>query len=194
MKSISKEYCLGEICKVHRGLFFTGSSYLESGTAVLSKKNIKNGKVMKEGLSYCDERNHKVEDSHRVRYGDVVITNSYIAGRVGINLTDTEFILEGNAFKLEPNLEILDKKYLYYFLMNSPQQIEQLISYGNVSIISKSSMEKFKIRVPDLETQKNIVRQLDAFWELREELRMRKQQKDYYRNKIMKSLQDSCVV
>ncbi|AEW45404.2 type I restriction-modification system, S subunit [Mycoplasma haemocanis str. Illinois] len=176
---------------VRKGLSFKESHYLESGTPVLKKGNIKVGKVNNESLFYCDERNHKVLDTHRVRYGDVVITNlDPQAGRVGINLTDTEFILCGEVFKLEPNPRILDRKYLYYFLVNFPHKIEQLLTSSNVVRLRASSIEKFKIRVPDLETQRNIVKQLDTFQELREELRMRKSQGVYYRDKIMRYLQD----
>ncbi|AEW45407.1 type I restriction enzyme specificity HsdS domain protein [Mycoplasma haemocanis str. Illinois] len=192
--SVFKEYRLGEICKVCRGISFKDSHYLKSGTPVLKKGNIKGGNVVKENLFYCDETNHKISDSLRVRYEDVVITNSAPhPGRIAINLTDFEFILSAHVFKLDPNPEVLDRKYLYYFLMNSPQQAERMITVKNVSAINVSSVENFEILVPDLETQRSIVRKLDTFQELREELReelkMRKRQGAYYRDKIMGELQ-----
>ncbi|AEW45402.1 type I restriction enzyme specificity HsdS domain protein [Mycoplasma haemocanis str. Illinois] len=190
MASIFKEYKLGEVCKICRGVSFKGIHYLESGTPVLKIGNIQDGKVIKENLFYCDEGSHKIADEQWVRYGDVVITNLAPAGKVGINLTDIEFVLGGHAFKLLPNPEILDRGYLYYFLVNFPSQVESMITLGNVSVISVSSMERFKILIPDLETQRDIVRKLDIFRELREELKMRKRQGIYYRNKIMHDLQE----
>ncbi|AEG73040.1 type I restriction-modification system, S subunit [Mycoplasma haemofelis str. Langford 1] len=193
MGSIFKEYRLGEICKVHRGLSFTDYG-LESGTPIIKKKNIRGGKVVVEDVFYGDETKHKVLDIHRVRYEDVVITNVSPGGKVAINLTDMEFILGGEVFKLEPNPEILNRRYLYYFLMNSPQQIEQALTLANVVRLHVSSIEKFKIHVPDLKTQLEIVRYLDTFRELREELRMRKQQGVYYRDKIMSSLRECALL
>ncbi|AEG73057.1 type I restriction-modification system, S subunit [Mycoplasma haemofelis str. Langford 1] len=192
MQNSFKECRLGEICKIHRGLSFKSTYYLESGTPVLKIGNVDGGKVIKENLFYCDEKSHKVLDMHRVRYEDVVITNLAPAGKVAINLTNLEFILSSHVFKLDPNPEILDRRYLYYFLMNSPRQIEQMLTAANVVRIHMSSLEKFKILVPDLETQRSIVAKLDKFRELREELKMRKRQGVYYRNKIMGGLQE-CV-
>ncbi|CBY92719.1 type I restriction-modification system, S subunit (fragment) [Mycoplasma haemofelis str. Langford 1] len=145
--------------------------------------------MVKENLFYCDDANHKISDAHRVQYGDVVITNSAPSPRrVAINLTNLEFILSSHVFKLDPNPEILDRKYLYYFLENSPQQVERMITFKNVSAINVSSVESFKILVPDLETQRSIAAKLDKLRELREELKMRKRQGVYYRNKIMSNL------
>ncbi|AEW45410.1 Type I restriction enzyme specificity HsdS domain protein [Mycoplasma haemocanis str. Illinois] len=190
MKNTFKEYRLGEICKIHKGLSFKSIHYLKSGTPVLKIGNIDGGKVIRGNLFYCDEKGHRVLDIHRVRYEDVVMTNLAPAGKVGINLTDIEFILGGEVFKFEPNPEILDRRYLYYFLMNSPSQIEQMLTSANVVRIHISSVEKFKILVPNLETQRSIVKKLDIFRELREELKMRKRQGAYYRDKIMGELQE----
>lgn len=109
-------------------------------------------------------------------------------------------IKEG-VYVIKPNKIKIDSKFLLFYL-NSNQakkQIDNKIVGSPVSSIPMSELKKIKIPVPfkdwepDLEKQKEIVETLDKFdalvndisvW-LPAELKARRQQYEYYRNKLL---------
>ena len=81
-------------------------------------------------------------------------------------------------------------KYLYYVLQNNKQYFRDFASgMGSLPQISLPVTEDFKIPVPPLEVQREIVRILDMFTEytelLSKELELRKKQYSYYRDKLL---------
>ncbi|CBY92724.1 type I restriction-modification system, S subunit [Mycoplasma haemofelis str. Langford 1] len=181
-----KQYLLGDICKVYVGVNFKDSDYKKFGIPVLKASGVNDGLTSEEVAFYCSSE--KAFNESLVSFGDIVVTGGASSGKVGINLTDINYLPTSKIFKLEPDPSIVSKKYLYYFLLNSSREINSHITSGNATNLYKSSLLKIRVLVPDLETQDRIVRYLDKFRELREELRMRKSQGVYYRNKIMSSL------
>ncbi len=81
-------------------------------------------------------------------------------------------------------------KYLYYVLQNSTQYFRDSASgMGSLPQISLHVTEDFKIPLPPLEVQAEIVRILDNFTELTAELTaeltLRKKQYEYYRDLLL---------
>ena len=81
-------------------------------------------------------------------------------------------------------------KYLYYVLKNNIDIFRKEASgMGSLPQISLKVTENFKIPVPPLEVQREIVRILDSFTlltaELTAELTARKKQYEYYRNELI---------
>ncbi|OUP48599.1 restriction endonuclease subunit S [Lachnoclostridium sp. An181] len=81
-------------------------------------------------------------------------------------------------------------KYLYYILKNNIEHFRKAASgMGSLPQISLRVTENFIIPIPPLPIQKEIVRILDKFTELTEELTeeltARKQQYEYYRNNLL---------
>ena len=77
-------------------------------------------------------------------------------------------------------------KYLYYVLKNNVGAFRKTASgMGSLPQISLKVTEDFKIPVPPLEIQREIVRILDNFTELTAELTARKKQYEYYRNRLL---------
>lgn len=84
----------------------------------------------------------------------------------------------------------LNTKYLYYFLKSKEKHImETLVARGSIPALNKSDLDKYKVVVPPLEVQCEIVHILDDFTllsaELSAELKARKNQYNYYRDKEM---------
>ena len=86
-------------------------------------------------------------------------------------------------------------KYLYYVLKNNVNSFrEAALKMGSMPQISLAVTEEFKIPVPPLEVQSEIVRILDNFTELTaelteeitEEITARKKQYEYYRDALLK--------
>ena len=76
-------------------------------------------------------------------------------------------------------------KYLYYILKNNIEHFREAASgMGSLPQISLRVTEEFIIPIPPLPIQEEIVKILDNFTELTAELTARKQQYEYYANKI----------
>ena len=77
-------------------------------------------------------------------------------------------------------------KYLYYVLKNNIEHFREAASgMGSLPQISLRVTEDFIIPLPPLPVQEEIVRILDKFTELTAELTARKQQYEYYKDKIL---------
>lgn len=86
---------------------------------------------------------------------------------------------------LLPNTDILTTKFLFYALT----AITFVGTNSSLSSMKADDVKKYKIPVPPLPVQEEIVRILDAFTaleaELEAELEARKRQYEYYRNKLL---------
>ncbi|MBR2259447.1 MAG: restriction endonuclease subunit S, partial [Blautia sp.] len=107
---------------------------------------------------------------------------------------DFVFYEEPFTFKNEmwayTNRERISVKFLYYVLKNNAQHFRDAASgMGSLPQISLPVTEEFKVPVPPLEVQREIVRVLDNFTflsaELSAELSARRKQYEYYRNQLL---------
>lgn len=85
---------------------------------------------------------------------------------------------------------VTEVKFLYYVLKNNVQHFKEAASgMGSLPQISLKVTENFKLPVPPLEVQREIVRILDNFTflttELAAELAARQKQYEYYRDKLL---------
>ena len=81
---------------------------------------------------------------------------------------------------------IVSVKFLYYVLKNSIQTFRDAASgMGSLPQISLKVTEEFKLPVPPLEVQREIVHILDSFTLLTAELTARKKQYEFYRDKLL---------
>lgn len=77
-------------------------------------------------------------------------------------------------------------KYLYYVLKNNIQKFRDAASgMGSLPQISLSVTEDFKIPLPPIEIQREIVRILDNFTKLTAELTARQKQYEFYRDTLL---------
>ena len=107
---------------------------------------------------------------------------------------DFVFYEEPFTFKNEmwayTHKERISVKFLYYVLKNNAQHFRDAASgMGSLPQISLPVTEEFKVPVPPLEVQREIVRVLDNFTflsaELSAELSARRKQYEYYRNQML---------
>ena len=94
--------------------------------------------------------------------------------------------------------EVMSWEFLYYYLKNNQSNILGQQQTGSIPAISKRQIECYKVPIPPIEVQNEIVRILDNFTELESELESeleaRKKQYDYYKEKMLKfSKNDSAV-
>ncbi|MCW6666626.1 restriction endonuclease subunit S [Aerococcaceae bacterium NML190938] len=144
-----------------------------------------------------------------VRSKDVKRINTYsfdeeaiiIPGEGGIgeifHYINGKYGLHQRAYRIHLISDDMDTLFLYHYMKsNFKKFISKHAVSATVSSIRKPMIEKFKVPIPPLEIQKEIVKILDKFTkyvtELTSELTFRKQQYSYYRDKLL-SFEDSDV-
>lgn len=116
----------------------------------------------------------------------VIVINT--GGIGGVKFLDKPFWCSDGSFWLGQSSRI-NNKYLYYYLSGYENYFYSQKRVGGVPTIERRVVEDFKIPIPPLDVQNEIVRILDTFTshtaELQAELQARKEQYEYYRNKLL---------
>ncbi|GAA8528652.1 restriction endonuclease subunit S [Helicobacter pylori] len=110
-----------------------------------------------------------------------------------VNYMTSKFWAGAHCYAIELNSEKLNYKFLYYFLKNS-QTILMKSQFGaGIPALNKADIETLTIPIPPLEIQQEIVKILDQFLALTTdllagipaEIKARKKQYEYYREKLL---------
>ena len=116
----------------------------------------------------------------------VIIINT--GGIGGVKFLDRPFWCSDGSFWLG-QAKYVNPKFLYYYLSGYEDFFYSQRRVGGVPTIDRSVIEKFEIPIPPPEVQGEIVKILDHFTdlaaELQAELLARKEQYEYYRNKLL---------
>ena len=143
----------------------------------------------KSKLVYIDEKAYNFLSKSKLFGGEIIINN--IGAGVGSTFICPQL---GQPMSLAPNAIMLNtpnNKFYYYWFVSKYGQDKMM------SIVAKSAMPKFnktgfkglEVPIPSSETQQQIVEKLDAFEQLIQsletEIKLRKQQYEYYREKLL---------
>ena len=71
------------------------------------------------------------------------------------------FWIDGDSFRVEPK-EMIDKRYLFHWLLMNREEIEQCADGSNQPGLSLARLSKMTIDVPDIEYQLKAVKLLDG--------------------------------
>lgn len=158
-------------------------SDMKRGTTV-TKKSVNPGDIPvisggREPAYYCDTSN---------RNGETITVAGSGAGAGFVQYWDKP-IFVCDAFSVKGIDDLTLTKFLYYVLLSKQETIYATKKGGGVPHVHISSIENFEIPVPPIEVQSEIVRILDTFTELTEnltaELTDRKKQYEYYRDTLL---------
>lgn len=160
---------------------------MQRGTAI-TKKDIKDGPfpVVAGGQKpayYCDSYNRDGE----------TITVAGSGAYAGYIAYWNEPIFVSDAFSIKENGNACTR-YLFYVLQNLQEKIYATKKGGGVPHVHIASIENFRIPIPPLPVQQEIVRILDNFTELtaelnkklEEELAARRKQYEHYRAELLR--------
>ena len=167
-------YTLGEVCSFKKGQSITSKDIVKGNIPVIAGG--------KSPAYYHNKAN---------RFGETVAVSSSGAYAGFVSYWSIPVFLS-DSFSVEPK-DILLTKYLYYFLNNLQDYIYSLKSIGGIPHIYARNIDKFKIPVPPMPIQQEIVRILDKYSEfenkleikLQEEIDTRKKQYEYYRSRLL---------
>lgn len=99
-------------------------------------------------------------------------------------------IFHYHIWKLEFSENVVMKRFLYHFLLKDVNDIYNSLTHSTMPHVSMANMKERLLPIPPLEVQREIVRILDSFTELRAELNAelsaeltaRKEQYEYYKD------------
>ena len=168
-----------DVCNISKGVQFNKRDMNKIGTFPVI-----NGGILPSGYieRYNQEKN--------------TITISQGGASAGyVNWQNQKFWAGAHCYSVKALSNIVDR-YLYHFL-KMKEYILQRRQYGaGIPSLSKSIIENLLIPVPPLSVQEEIVRILDSFTklneELNEELTKRKNQYEYYRDNLL-SFKDKSI-
>lgn len=135
---------------------------------------------------------------HISNRGANTVTISRVGAYAGfVSYIKEQFYLNDKCFSVIPIAEKLSTSFLYYVLKGMECKIKELQSEGGVPTINTTKVSNLEIPLPPLPVQEEIVRILDAFTshaaELQAELQARREQYEYYRDKLLSFEGDSSV-
>ncbi|MNO65373.1 putative type-1 restriction enzyme specificity protein [compost metagenome] len=110
-------------------------------------------------------------------------------GVIEFEYYDKPFSHKNEMWSYHSKNENINIKFVYYFLKINELYFQNIGSRMQMPQIATPDTDKFKIPIPPLKVQEEIVRILDAFTELTAELTVeltaRKKQYEYYRDKLL---------
>ena len=127
------------------------------------------------------------EVKDNVSYGEIVCIPW--GGNPIVQYYKGGFITGDNRIATSVNKEILDNKFLYYFLLNNIDYISSLYRGSGIKHPDMYKVLDMEIPIPSIKTQEKIVKILDKFTnyvtELQSELQARNKQYEYYRDTLL---------
>lgn len=165
---------LGEVCEITIGEFVHKNKQIEDG-----KYPVYNGG--RENTGFYESYNN---------IGNKVIISARGANAGYVNKVLTNYWAGNSCYSLFPlDVQYLNWFFLYYVLKSKEKELMGNQQTGSIPALSKKQIEQIEIPLPPLEVQNEIVRILDTFTshaaELHAELHARKEQYEYYRNKLL---------
>lgn len=124
-------------------------------------------------IAYCDNYQYDKEQLLIARVG---------ANAGFIHIANGKYDVSDNTLIVDV-IGTCNSIYIYYVLVNS--NINRYSKGGGQPLVTASDIKKIEIPLPPLEIQNEIVRILDTFTSHTAELQARKEQYEYYRNKLL---------
>lgn len=206
LQELIKELCpegvefrkLGEVCEYIRGITYNKSQEAKPNDIntikVLRANNIS---VSTNTLNFSDIKEVistvKYKKEQKLYKGDILIcagsgSKEHI-GKVAYIFNDIDYTFGGfmAVVRCSPNIT---SRFLFHILTSKSfnDYLNKTIDSSTINNLNSRIMGNFEIPLPPLEIQNEIVRILDAFTahtaELQAELQARKEQYEYYRNKL----------
>lgn len=106
-----------------------------------------------------------------------------------VNFVTTKFYANAHCYVILPNTKIVENRYIYHFLKLNQEMLMAKQHGAGIPALRTNEISEIKIPIPSLEIQQKIVDILDTFTELTTELTAeltaRKEQYNYYRDRLL---------
>ncbi|OAL10742.1 hypothetical protein A6V39_01625 [Candidatus Mycoplasma haematobovis] len=137
------------------GFAFQKNKYRDKGLPILRVTDIHNNKINSEKLVYFDPSDYPNNiEFALINIGDIFVSWIGTIGKVGWNQTNSSIYLKHGLFALIPNEELLNKRYLFHWLINNQEKINStLVGVGAIPYLDINKFKKLIISLPSLSEQ-----------------------------------------
>ncbi len=129
-----------------------------------------NDNVQWDGIDLSEVKEMRFKDSElskfALRSGDLLVCEGGDPGRCAIWSSDDEMYYQKALHRVRAHKDVLDNRFLYYFLVHigSTHEIRQYYTGGaTIKHLPKAALERVIVRYPDLEAQRRIAGVLSAY-------------------------------
>jgi len=144
---------LGEVADFINGAAFKPEDWGDEGLPIIRIQNLTDhSKALNRTL-------RKVDDRYHVRNGELLVSWSASLGVFEWQRGDA--LLNQHIFRVIPNAEVIDKKYLFYALTGALQDMERHLHGATMRHVNREEFLGTKICLPLLGEQRRIVTILD---------------------------------
>lgn len=154
---------LNSICDVRDGTHDSPKYVQEGGIPFITQKNITKEGLSFDNVNYISQEDHeKIIKRSNVEYGDIIF--SMIGANRGMScLIDDKRIFSIKNVGLIKSEGKAEQKFILYYLQsqNAQTYVEQVSAGGAQSFVSLKNLRAFPIPLPNKETQRQIVAQIE---------------------------------
>ena len=170
---------LGEICSRQKGMAITAGKMKELDTPDGAVRIFAGGNTTA-NVNYND-----IPDKSIITTPSVIVKSR---GNIGFEYYDRHFTHKNELWSYSSNNKTINIKFIYYFLDKNINKFQNKAKTGKLPQISTQDTDNYKVPVPPLPIQEEVVQILDKFTELTAELTVelekRKQQYKYYKSHL----------
>jgi type I restriction enzyme M protein len=149
-------------------------------------------RVFAGGQTIADVAEDAVPAASIVRQASIIVKSR---GHIGFTYYERPFTHKSEIWSYTITDPDVDQKFIYYYLLTRVPELQELARATSVKIpqLSVRDTDRLRVPVPPLDVQREVVRILDRFSEqqtqleakLKAELEGRRQQYEYYRNRLL---------
>ena len=183
---------LGEVVVFTDGHSFSSGSFTESGEYQVVKITDIFGGLVNRGKTFINELPEKLKNGQQLSGGEILVAMSGSTGKTGYNTLSNAVVNQRIA--ILRNQDCIENGYLKHLLVNGTFETYCFKNgTGPQNNISKAQLLRYRIPLPPLPIQQEIVRILDTFTnltaeltnKLNAELTARRKQYEYYRDELL---------
>lgn len=110
-----------------------------------------------------------------------------------VNFMNSNFYLNAHAYAIKPDENLILNRFMFHYLKFKEIYLQNSKIGAGIPGLAKNKIETLPIPIPPLEIQEKIVKILDTFYSLAndiniglpKEIELRKKQYEYYRDKLL---------
>ena len=157
---------LGELCEIYNGYAFKSKEYVHSGLRVIRITNVQKGKVIDNDPKFISVNRTDEFKQWFLRNDDILISLTGNVGRVGLITQELlPAVLNQRVAKLLYKKEKIINRYLFWVLNNDKFETDSIKSSSGIAQknLSTQWLKRYKIPLPPLEIQEQIVAELGSY-------------------------------
>ncbi len=142
----------------------------------------KNGRTLSDSIQHVTPQ--AVKDGYLFPANSIIIATTATIGEHAL-LTVDSLANQRFTFLSKKVNRSIDMKFMFYYGYVLGEWCRSNTNTASFASVNMKKFKKFKIPIPPLAIQEEIVKILDTFTELEAELEARKKQYEYYRNELL---------